>query len=522
MAIKLLPQNLAKKQQYRDMFQKEARLSMLLNNSNIVQVFELGEDNGELFMAMEYVEGANLAEIEAALWKAGSGVPLDVALYIVGEVLHALDYAHNLVLDDAATIVHRDISPANILLSVAGEVKLTDFGVARFGSEETSGVNIKGKLRYMSPEQLDGSSKEGTVDLYALGVVLHEMLDGRKFREEVKDDRQLCRMTLDCVIPDLGQWARVPEQVELLRRRLLDPDVRQRVGSARDALNLLRACPSYRSAALELQGIVRWYRQLRPGDPGYPEGRIVQAVQSPPAEQAADTSVSRPGTQTAGAASDLPITRRQQLLAAVVLAFGGLCVGCLGVGFAVSKLDVASIAQDEWTEPNPPMKIEPMPATPEPVTPEPEAKAIELATADMQAPMPEALGPEPARATSASDPNELPVVDLVPEPESKSEVAPQPEPPASQPNSPQTPIKPEVKVVFNAGALLFAYVKIGGKSFIVDLPVARKLTPGVHKVSIRKSDSSPWEPVGKVEIQAGRSNTIYLDKLPGVKVSDWR
>jgi serine/threonine protein kinase len=508
LAIKLLPQNLAKKQQYRDMFQKEARLSMLLSNSNIVQVFELGEDNGECFMAMEYVDGANLAEIEAALWKAGSGIPVDVALYITGEVLHALDYAHNLVIEDAASIVHRDISPANILLSMAGEVKLTDFGVARFGSEETSGINIKGKLRYMPPEQLDGSSKEGTVDLYSLGVVLHEMLDGRKFRAEAKDDLQLCRMTLDFVIPDLENPARVPEQVDLLRRRLLEPDVSRRIGSAREALHLLRGCPSYRNAALELQAIVRWYRQLQPGDPGYQERRIVETGQALPAEQAADTSVSRPGSPAVSSARRLPITRRQQLLAAVVLAFVGLCVGCLGVGFAVSKFDAASTveeeqAEEEQTEPEPPMKIEPAPVT------------RELEPADVPKSVPEdrVLESKPLENTNESGPKESPIVEPEPERPPQPESTPPPLPP---------PTKPEVEVVFNAGGAYFAYVKVGDKRFIVDLPTKTKLTPGWHKVYIRKTKDSPWKDVGKVKVQSGRSNTIYLDKLPGFKASEWK
>jgi serine/threonine protein kinase len=522
-AIKLLPQNLAKKQQYRDMFQKEARLSMLLTNSNIVQVFELGEDNGECFMAMEYVDGANLAEVEAALWKAGYGIPVDVALYIAGEVLHALDYAHNLVHEDAASIVHRDISPANILLSMAGEVKLTDFGVARFGSEETSGINIKGKLRYMPPEQLDGSSKEGTVDLYSLGVVLHEMLDGRKFRGEAKDDLQLCRMTLNFVIPDLGNSARVPEQVDVLRRRLLEPDVSRRIGTAREALHLLRDCPSYHDAALELQAIVRWYRQLQPGDPGYQERRIVESVQAPSSEQAADTSVSRPGSPALSSASRLPITRRQQLLAAVLLAFAGLCAGCLGVGFAVSKLDDgAFIAEEEQTEPESPMKLEPVKLEPAPVT-------SKLEPADVPESVPDdrvlGSGSTPGENTNESDPKELPVgepesePEPEPEPESEPESEPEPEP---QPKPTPPPTKPEVEVIFNAGDLHFVYMKVGGKRFIVDLPIKTKLPPGWHKVSIRKTPSSPWKDVGKVKIQSGRSNTVYLHKLPGVKIAEWK
>src|SRR5690606_23035253 len=136
-AVKLLAPNLASMPKYREMFLDEARLSMLLNHSNIVQVFDVGEDRGECFMAMEWIDGANLAEVQAALWTLGLTMPVSVTMYVVGEVLRALDYAHNLMHEGAATVVHRDVSPANIMLSRAGEVKLTDFGVARFGTEET-------------------------------------------------------------------------------------------------------------------------------------------------------------------------------------------------------------------------------------------------------------------------------------------------------------------------------------------------------------------------------------------------
>jgi serine/threonine protein kinase len=491
-AIKLLAPNLAKKQQYRDLFLKEARLSMLLSNSNIVQVFDFGEESGDCFMAMEYIDGANLAEIEAALWQAGSGIPLDIALYITGEVLRALDYAHTLVHGGAATIVHRDISPANILLSLAGEVKLTDFGVARFGTEETSGINIKGKLRYMPPEQLDGNSKEGTVDLYAVGVMLHEMLDGRKFREGVKDDMQLCRMTLQGVMPELADPTRAPEEVDALRRRLLEPDVARRVGSARDALQLLRACPGYKNAALELQTIVRWYRSLQPGDPGYRERRIIQPIENPPDEQVADTSVSHPNVLATGAASKLRITRRQQLLAAFLLLLGGLIVGCAGVMFAIGDLDAAPVAETR-TKPFEPVEMAPTPASPEP---EPNPKPDERAA-----------GPVIQEEELKQERNVHPVLEPVLEPEPEPEPAPDPTPKAEL-----------VTVEFNAGKLRFAYVKVGGKRLTADPRAKTKLSPGSHAVYVRFNNNSKWVKTGRVEVRSGRPCLVELLAPSGVQV----
>jgi hypothetical protein len=106
--------------------------------------------------------------------------------------------------------------------------------------------------------------------------------------------------------------------------------------------------------------------------------------------------------------------------------------------------------------------------------------------------------------------------------ESESESQPEQKPSPPEPEPPPPPIKSEVEVVFNSGALQFAYVKVAGKRFIVDLPITTKLPPGWHKVSIRKNESSLWKEVGRVKIHSGRSNTVYLDKLPGVKVSEWK
>src|SRR5690606_9537970 len=123
------------------MFIEEARLSMLLTNSNVVQVFDVGEIDGECFMVMEWVDGLNLSELTNKMLRAGETVSIVVAAHIIGEVLRALAYAHGLHHDGAqATIVHRDVSPHNVLVSISGEVKLADFGVARLAREETSGL----------------------------------------------------------------------------------------------------------------------------------------------------------------------------------------------------------------------------------------------------------------------------------------------------------------------------------------------------------------------------------------------
>lgn len=254
-AIKLLAREVLDDPTYRTMFLEEARLSMLLTNSNVVQVFDVGEIDGECFMVMEWVDGLNLAELTHKMLREGDRIPVVVAAHVIGEVLRALAYAHGLHHDGVqATIVHRDVSPHNVLVSISGEVKLADFGVARLAREETSGLHVKGKLRYMAPEQLRGRSREPTVDLYAVGAVLHELLEGQRFRS-TRDEGDLYSLVLSGEHPPLT--VSVPPEIEHLRVRLLDPDPKRRIQTADEALELLCAWPGYRNSSVELGKLIR-------------------------------------------------------------------------------------------------------------------------------------------------------------------------------------------------------------------------------------------------------------------------
>ena len=163
------------------LFVKEARLSVDLAHANIVPVFDFGRVGNELFLAMEYVEGRDLA---AALKRASErAAPLDPVLvaFIGAEACQALDYAHRRT-DGAGRplgIVHRDVTPRNVLLSFSGEVKLTDFGVASLGADEETG-RLRGTPAYMSPEQARGEAVDGRSDLFSLGLVLAEAATGER------------------------------------------------------------------------------------------------------------------------------------------------------------------------------------------------------------------------------------------------------------------------------------------------------------------------------------------------------
>jgi serine/threonine protein kinase len=167
-----------------EMFLDEARLAARLAHPNLVPVFDFGEYDGAHYIAMEYVHGRTLADVLQEQASRKSFVPFPVAARIVAEVAEALDYAHRATDADGRPlqVVHRDISPQNILLSSAGAVKLIDFGIAKSKGErlQTRVGYIKGKLGYMSPEQASARPLDARSDLFSLGLVLFELLANAK------------------------------------------------------------------------------------------------------------------------------------------------------------------------------------------------------------------------------------------------------------------------------------------------------------------------------------------------------
>src|SRR5271166_4339284 len=181
MAVKRILPQYARDADFVAMFVDEARVCARLTHPNIVQVFDFGEQDGELYMAMEFVDGTTGARVIRAAASLDQGeVPLDVCLHVALSILRALDYAHS-ARDDAGkplALVHRDVSPGNVLIDRSGAVKLTDFGIARAAEIErrTDAGQLKGKLGYMSPEQVLGRELDARSDIFTMGIVLGEML----------------------------------------------------------------------------------------------------------------------------------------------------------------------------------------------------------------------------------------------------------------------------------------------------------------------------------------------------------
>lgn len=168
---------------FRNMIVDEAHIAMSLNHGGIVQVLDLGESRGRTFLVLELVDGWDLATVRARAQAANLPLPVGLALYVVAEVCRALAYAHGKTRDGKPLgIVHRDISPQNVLASEQGEIKLTDFGIAKaLGKRERTQTGvIKGKLDFMSPEQASGAVLDARSDIFSVGTLLYVMATGKK------------------------------------------------------------------------------------------------------------------------------------------------------------------------------------------------------------------------------------------------------------------------------------------------------------------------------------------------------
>jgi serine/threonine protein kinase len=221
------------------MFLDEARLAGRLDHPNVARTFEYGQADGLLYMAMEYVRGTSVSRLIMGLGQ--EGIAVDVAVQIVLDVLEGLHYAHELRDESGQLlgVVHRDVSPQNIVVSEKGIAKLIDFGVARAATQVhvTGTRRLKGKLAYIAPEILSRSSPDRRADLFAVGVVLHEMITGRSlFTRE--SEAETVRALRDDEAPSLVPFGAPPE-LEAIVGRALEKGPEKRYGTAlemRDAL----------------------------------------------------------------------------------------------------------------------------------------------------------------------------------------------------------------------------------------------------------------------------------------------
>ena len=229
LVIKRILPHLAEDPQFVEMFLGEAKLAAQLNHPNLVQLFDFGEAEGAYFIAMEYIDGPTLRLLLARARDLRSPVSLGLAARIVSSAAEGLSYAHDFrdsVTDEPLHLVHRDVSPDNILVGRSGAVKLVDFGIAkaRGQSHHTQAGTVKGKVAYMAPEQLRGEPLDRRVDLYALGVVLYELCTGRMPFEADTDASMVRAVLYDAAIPAVRRVPSLPPAIQSILDGLLAKD----------------------------------------------------------------------------------------------------------------------------------------------------------------------------------------------------------------------------------------------------------------------------------------------------------
>ncbi len=233
--IKRILPHLADKPSFVDMFLREARIVARLAHPNVVQIFELGEEDGTYFIAMEYIHGTTVRELQ--ILAGDRPFPIDVAVSVVEQGLKGLQAAHELKdLDgNQLGLVHRDISPHNLMITTDGHVKLLDFGVAKAteGVDATYSGNLKGKFAYMSPEQCLRRPLDRRTDVFSMGIVLWEVLSGQRLFKRLNELETMQAVTHG-EIPPLDQIVPIPTELAVIVDRALAVDRDRRYASAEE------------------------------------------------------------------------------------------------------------------------------------------------------------------------------------------------------------------------------------------------------------------------------------------------
>jgi serine/threonine-protein kinase len=532
-AIKLLAAHLAERDEYREMFLAEARLSMMLSHPNIVQVYDAMAHDQDCYMVMELISGMTLSQFQRALARDHIPLPLTVSTFVIGELLRALSYAHQVRTDAGSIIVHRDVSPQNVMVTTTGEIKLMDFGIARFASEETQGSFVKGKLQYMPPEQLRKQTRKPTVDLYAVGAILHELIDGKRFRGKL-DQGKLLSMVMNGEVPPLREPSAVPVAIDVVRCGLLEADENVRIQTARKALGMLVRWPEYRESNTDLSALV-----LRFVEPAtlfeIPEGSMVSSVPEgsfsgiPEHEQEHPSGGELPaiaGAQfdtnasahTVPTGSEFTAEEDPELLSAshVVPIVAPRRERRKGWPFAVGGVIVAAGIGAAFMTFGPKRggRSEPPVADPPAIADSGEAPEAELPVEPPAEPPVEPvleLGEtgETGDAGETSGAGETGETGETGEDEAESETG---DPLVADADRALVPIE------FVANEFFFVYVRVHGRVLTLEPRSRIQLPEGSYGVQLRQSSDEEWQRAGRITIEPGAQYRVEMQKPSGLKL----
>jgi serine/threonine protein kinase len=263
--VKTLLPHLLRDRQMAVMFADEARIAARLVHPHICRVFELGEDGETCFIAMEYVPGLDLCALQNACASRGRKLPMQLACRIVADAAEGLHFAHSLCDADGRPyrIVHRDVSPQNVLVGFDGCVKVIDFGVAkaRGRAQRTEAGELKGKFAYMSPEQASSSAVDHRADVFALGIVLYELLTGDRLFKSATDAATLARVRA-CEVPAPEG---VANELQAIVLRTLRRNPRERFQTAQELQLALEGWLSRANAPASPADLAAFMAELRDG-----------------------------------------------------------------------------------------------------------------------------------------------------------------------------------------------------------------------------------------------------------------
>jgi eukaryotic-like serine/threonine-protein kinase len=244
-AVKRILPNIAEDEEFITMFIDEAKIAVQLQHANIAQIFDLGKVDDAFFIALEYVHGKDLRAIFDRLQKSESSMPMPQACFIIMQLCEGLDYAHNK--RDAQgrelNLVHRDVSPQNMLIGYDGEIKLVDFGIAKAAGKasKTQAGILKGKFGYMSPEQVRGLPVDRRSDIFSLGIVIYELLTGERLFVGESDFSTLEKVRNVEILPPSSFNKKISAELERISLKALAKDVEDRYQNAIDLHDDLQA-----------------------------------------------------------------------------------------------------------------------------------------------------------------------------------------------------------------------------------------------------------------------------------------
>jgi serine/threonine protein kinase len=545
-AIKVLHPALAQTPQEHERFYNEARIATQLDHGRIVKVIDISEVQGSPCLVMEWVDGVNLREF---IEKVGARLDLDVC-FIIGEILTAFVYAHERKVAGAdAGVIHYDVKPENIMVSASGEIKLTDFGIARFAATADGTMSRSmGTPRYMSPEQMNGRARRET-DIYSLGVVLHELLDGKRYLDGC-DRQQLQTLVLDGYVPELDR-ADVPAWLDQLRRRMLASNADDRPSAAEALSLILQKTAHYQLASQQLRVLYQHHvGERRSGltelvdtddvPATYRRLRDERAPTPTPEIEPAQSELSRRSTKTGLPGYEAPITVTEVLeksapdglppvevapatrppsrrwvwsgLAAGALILVGISVGVIAArpGDELATTDGPARASEPDEEPI----VDSGPAwEPGPV----EEPIVDSGPTPMPTPDPvPPAEPTPESATQHESVTQ-PSPDVQTEPTTEPTIEPEP---SIQPESkPQKKQLRKVPVTFVIKGAAKAQLEVGSRSLSYNRMAMTDLRPGHYAVRWRESDDEPWHAAGAIDV-AALSKGAYYEVQVGPKSVD--